>query len=231
MNISKKYKKLRPKPKLSQCTQKLWITENYRRSLKSMERPKPNLSQLPQKLRITENYQRPLTSRECLNRPYQADLLYALSCYSRPVLLRIEYLEFKTEEMCVKAIDSPDKFKTQNMCDKAFDRSHSSFMYIPDCFKTQEMCSDKFHFSDEVDDIPDWFITLEMIAIVSRPCCARCDFEFDEWFNGYKERKAQKAQIKAELLPIAWHPDRVIDWCFDEEEKKDLMRLWGSVDL
>ena len=37
MNISKKYKKLRPKPKLSQCTQKLWITENYRRSLKSME--------------------------------------------------------------------------------------------------------------------------------------------------------------------------------------------------
>ena len=27
MNISKKYKKLRPKPKLSQCTQKLWITE------------------------------------------------------------------------------------------------------------------------------------------------------------------------------------------------------------
>ena len=100
MNISKKYKKLRPKRKLSQCTQKLWITENYRRSLKSMERPKPNLSQLPQKLRITENYQRPLTSRECLNRPYQADLL-TLSCYFRPVLLRIEYLEFKTEEMCV----------------------------------------------------------------------------------------------------------------------------------
>ena len=124
MNISKKYKKLRPKPKLSQCTQKLWITENYRRSLKSMGRPKPNLSQLPQKLRITENYQRPLTSRECLNRPYQADLL-TLSCYFRPVLLRIEYLEFKTEEMCVKAVDAnpyylkyvPDRYITQrNVC-------------------------------------------------------------------------------------------------------------------
>ena len=194
-----------------------------------MERPKPNLSELPQKLWITENYQRPLISREYLNRSYQADML-SLSCYFRPVLLRIEYFEFKTEEMCVKAIDSPDKFKTQELCNKAFDRSHSSFMYIPDCFKTQEMCSDKFHFSDEVDDIPDWFITLEMIAIVSRPCCARCDFEFDEWFNAYKERKAQKAQIRDELMPIAWHPDRVIDWCFDEEEK-DLMRLWGSVEL
>ena len=104
---------------------------------------------------------------------------------------------------------------TQELCDKAFDRSHSSFVYIPDCFKTQEMCSDKFN-----DDIPDWFITLEMIEIVSRPCCARCDFEFDEWFNGYKERKAQKAQIRDEVMPIAWHPDRVIDWCFDEEEKR-----------
>ena len=24
-----------------------------------------------------------------------------------------------------------------------------------------------------------------------------------------------------ELLPIAWHPDRVLDWCFDEDEKRD----------
>ena len=29
-------------------------------------------------------------------------------------------------------------------------------------------------------------------------------------------------------LPVAWHPDRVVDWCFDEEEKRDLRRLWGS---
>ena len=25
--------------------------------------------------------------------------------------------------------------------------------------------------------------------------------------------------IHEELLPVAWHPDRVYDWCFDEEEK------------
>ena len=27
--------------------------------------------------------------------------------------------------------------------------------------------------------------------------------------------------LYAELLPIAWHPDRVIDWCIDEDEKRD----------
>ena len=145
----------------------------------------------------------------------------------------------KTQEMCDKAVDEypynlgyvPDRFKTQEMCVKAFNVNPLKFEYIPDRLKTQEMCSDKFHFSDEVDDIPDWFITLEMIGIFSRPCCAGCDFEFDDWFNGYKERKAQKAQIRDELMPIAWHPDRVIDWCFDEEEKKDLKLLWGSVEL
>ena len=31
-----------------------------------------------------------------------------------------------------------------------------------------------------------------------------------------------------DLLPVAWHPDRVVDWCVDEEEKRDLRRLWGS---
>ena len=59
-------------------------------------------------------------------------------------------------------------------------------------------------------------------------CCANCDDDFCEWFNGYKERQAQKAQIKEELMPIAWHPDRYIDWCFDEEEKKDLKQLCGE---
>ena len=123
---------------------------------------------------------------------------------------------------------NPEQFKTQEMCDEAVDKDPWNFKYVPDCFKTQEMCSDKFNSSEEVDDIPDWFITLEMIEIGSRCCGASCDDEFDEWFNGFKERKAQKAQIKDELMPIAWHPSRAVDWCFDEEEKKDLKHLWGE---
>ena len=41
-----------------------------------------------------------------------------------------------------------------------------------------------------------------------------------EWYDGYKKRKAQKARIKDELIRIAWHPDRVIDWCMSEDEKR-----------
>ena len=26
---------------------------------------------------------------------------------------------------------------------------------------------------------------------------------------------------KEELLPIAWHPNRVMDWCAPEDEKKE----------
>ena len=39
------------------------------------------------------------------------------------------------------------------------------------------------------------------------------------WYEGYKKQKAQTAKIKEELLPIAWNPDRVMDWCMLEDEK------------
>ena len=52
--------------------------------------------------------------------------------------------------------------------------------------------------------------------------------KINKWIKEYKERKAQKTQIKYELAPIAWHPDRVIDWCFDEDEKRDLKVLWSK---
>ena len=35
-----------------------------------------------------------------------------------------------------------------------------------------------------------------------------------------KKQKAQKASIKEELLSIAWHPDRVMDCCMSEDEKR-----------
>ena len=44
--------------------------------------------------------------------------------------------------------------------------------------------------------------------------------KFSEWYNGYKKCKAQKTKIKEELLPIAWHPDHVKDWCMSEDQKR-----------
>ena len=40
------------------------------------------------------------------------------------------------------------------------------------------------------------------------------------WYEGHQKRKAQKAKIIEELLPIAWHPNRVMDWCMLEDEKR-----------
>ena len=39
------------------------------------------------------------------------------------------------------------------------------------------------------------------------------------WYDDYQKHKAQKAKIKEELMPIAWHPDHVMDWCMSENEK------------
>ena len=46
-----------------------------------------------------------------------------------------------------------------------------------------------------------------------------------EWLEAYKQHKAQKSKIKEELLPIAWYPDRVLDWCFLENKKQVLEML------
>ena len=46
------------------------------------------------------------------------------------------------------------------------------------------------------------------------------DDEIIEWYEGYQKRKAQKAKIKEELLPIVWHPNRVMGWCILEDKKR-----------
>ena len=52
------------------------------------------------------------------------------------------------------------------------------------------------------------------------------DDELIEWYNGYKKRKAQKASIKEELITVAWHPSRYLDWCMSEDEKQGTENLW-----
>ena len=75
------------------------------------------------------------------------------------------------------------------MCDNVVRRDRYSLQFVPDGFVTQEQTK----IWDDDDDYYD-------------------DDETIEWCNGYKKRKAQKAPIKEELLPIAWHPNHVMDW-------------------
>ena len=43
---------------------------------------------------------------------------------------------------------------------------------------------------------------------------------------GYQGRKAEKASIKEELLPSAWHPSRYWDLCVPQDEKQGIKKLW-----
>ena len=52
------------------------------------------------------------------------------------------------------------------------------------------------------------------------------DIDIQKYRQDHK-RKYYKP-LYNDLLPIAWHPYRYIDWCLDEDEKKDLKHLWGE---
>ena len=67
-------------------------------------------------------------------------------CFDNPWALRFLPDQFKTEEMCIRALevavwqlkDISDHFKMQDMCDDAVWRSLFYLEYIPDWFVTEE---------------------------------------------------------------------------------------------
>ena len=59
---------------------------------------------------------------------------------------------------------------------------------------------------------------------------ADCDSYYNyhdlaEWYNGYKQRKAKRAQIKKELMPIPWYPTKIQGWCMAKDEKKRIKEM------
>ena len=121
--------------------------------------------------------------------------------------------------MCERAVDAylwqlrhvPDKFKAQGMCDDVVRREPYKLDYIPDQFKTKEMCNEAVRKKPWLlECLPDWLVTQEQVKIWHNDDYYCNDNIIVEWHEGYKKRKAQKAQIKEELMPIAWHSSR---WC------------------
>ena len=92
-----------------------------------------------------------------------------------------------------------------------------AFFLIPNRFKTQEMCIRAVKVDPwQLIDVPDWFVVVQGMWYE--------DFDDDddvhiEWYHDYQKRRAQKTKIKDELVPIAWHPNRVMDWCMSKDEK------------
>ena len=66
----------------------------------------------------------------------------------------------------------------------------------------------------------DMFVTYEQLNLWYDDYYYCNDDRLIRWSDGYKKQRAQKAKIKKELMPIAWHPDRVMGWCISEEEKR-----------
>ena len=132
----------------------------------------------------------------------------------------LEYVpdQLKTQEMCNEAMHEnptvlflvPDHFKTEDMCNEALVVDPWSLKDIPGNLKIKEMCNKAVEDDpSSLQFVPDWFVTRQQLDIWFDNDCWYHDDDSIEWYNGYKKRKAQKANIKEKLLPVTWHPDRV----------------------
>ena len=115
------------------------------------------------------------------------------------------------------------------MCTKAIEAWHISWQlyYVLVHFKIQELCNDAVE--EEPSSLvyaPDWFVTQKQLKIWHDKDDYCNDEELIERYEGHQKRKAQKAKIKEDLVPIAWHPSRWWDWCIPENEKKEIKKLW-----
>ena len=129
----------------------------------------------------------------------------------------------------------PDHFWMQEMCNDIMHTMPDAFHLIPDRFKTQKMCDQAIkEDSSSLQFVPDWFLTRDWMQMWYDDYYDDdgdhwgndAEAKFFEWYDGYKKRKFQKASIKKELIPVAWHPSIYWDRCMSEDEKKETEKLW-----
>ena len=108
------------------------------------------------------------------------------------------------------------------MCNEAVEIDPWQLYDVPDYLKTQKICDDVAQRdSYSLQFFPGWFVTQEQLEMWHDEDDYCNDLVLIEWYKRYEKRKAQKASIKKELMPIAWHPSRWWDWCVSEDEKKE----------
>ena len=150
---------------------------------------------------------------------------------SDPEMLEHVPDQYKTQKMCNEAVQRvpcmfehvPDQYKTQKMCNEAVEKNPYMFEYVPDQYKTQKMCNEAVQGVPWMfEHVPDQFVTQEMWHEAFDD-----DDELITWCDAYIKCKTQKAKIKEELMPVAWHPDRWWNWCVPEDEKKELEKYFA----
>ena len=98
----------------------------------------------------------------------------------------------------------PDQYKMREMCNEAVQSDPWMLEDVPDQYKTREMCNEAVEKEPRLlEHVPGWFVTLQEMW--------HEDFDDNDvlitWRDAYIKRKTQKAKIKEELMPVAWHPD------------------------
>ena len=137
----------------------------------------------------------------------------------------------------------PDKYIDQKVCDEAVDDSLATLKLIPDWFVTSKMIKKLFtalyadenilYFDEDFDNVafncngmgildidlnninldntidkddPDTIILIRLLA---------CHIKFEK-------SKALKKIISEELMPVAWHSKKWLNFCMSENEKKEI---------
>ena len=142
----------------------------------------------------------------------------------------------KTNRMCNEAVRRkplilkfvPGNLQTQEMCKRVVEENPRLLKYVPGRFKTKEICGKAVKEDrDSLQYVPDYFMTQQQLKLWYNNDDWYDDDEIIEWYESYQKRKAQKAKIEKELMPIVWHPSRWWDWCILEEEKRETDKLWA----
>ena len=108
------------------------------------------------------------------------------------------------------------------MCILALEVDSWQLNDILDYLEIRKMCDNVVHRDPySLQFVPNWFVIQEQLKIWHDDDEYCDDDKLIKWYEGHKIRKAQKANIKEELMPIAWHPDCVMDWCSQKTRKGD----------
>ena len=84
----------------------------------------------------------------------------------------------------------PNRFKTQEMCIKAIEADPSFLQIVPDHFKMQRMCEAVQKRLCLLKYLPEWLVTQQEIKIWHDDDEFCNDDKLIKWYNDYKKRKA-----------------------------------------
>ena len=102
-----------------------------------------------------------------------------------------------------------EHLKTQEICNEAAETNPWQVKYSSNHFKIQEKCNKAVRMDPWLlNYVPDWFAMQGQIKLWHDDDYHFNDNEIIEWYEGHQKRKVQKAKIKDELMPIAWHTSR-----------------------